>query len=415
MDITLTTVDGGLSFGGTTSVTVRSTVFGGFAIALTVGALAFLAIWWANHFRRTRRGEAPDQPHADVTEPGAPGAAARRRTRQQIERAGLARSSIAVATGTLLSRVTGLVRIAALAYAVGGASLADAYNLANTTPNIVYELLLGGIISATIVPIFVQPRRGRRAPIDIGHLHRDVDGAHGLHDGRDGLHAVDRPPVLDRRRRRRTRRAAIRRHRADVVLPASDDVLRTHRPRDGAAERAPPVRRRGVRAGAEQCRRHRCDARVRGTDIAQPPVVDRRRTVARRAGPRAAARTRHDRRHRGDGDCAHSGDAARRRPHTAGVRVARRRCPHDGSALRLDARLRRDESDRAALRARPREDRLGRQRDRVRLRIHLLCASAQSARRLVDDDDDARAGAARGLRRRARVCGATSSSDCASS
>jgi hypothetical protein len=55
LEIRLTTADGGLSFGETTQVTVRSTVFGGFAIALTIGALVFLAIWWANHFRRTRR------------------------------------------------------------------------------------------------------------------------------------------------------------------------------------------------------------------------------------------------------------------------------------------------------------------------------------------------------------------------
>ncbi len=76
-------------------------------------------------------------------------------------RAGLARSSAAVATGTLLSRLTGLVRVGALAWAVGGGSLADAYNLANTTPNIVYELLLGGILSATIVPIFVRQAETR--------------------------------------------------------------------------------------------------------------------------------------------------------------------------------------------------------------------------------------------------------------
>ena len=67
-----------------------------------------------------------------------------------------ARSSAAVAAGTLLSRVTGLVRVVALAWALGGGSLADAYNLANTTPNIVYELILGGILAATIVPIFVR-------------------------------------------------------------------------------------------------------------------------------------------------------------------------------------------------------------------------------------------------------------------
>jgi len=68
----------------------------------------------------------------------------------------LVRSSAAVATGTLLSRVTGLLRVAVLAYAVGRASLADTYNLANSTPNIVYELLLGGVLSATLVPLFVD-------------------------------------------------------------------------------------------------------------------------------------------------------------------------------------------------------------------------------------------------------------------
>jgi putative peptidoglycan lipid II flippase len=72
------------------------------------------------------------------------------------DRDALARSSAAVAAGTLLSRVTGLVRVVALAWALGGGSLADAYNLANTTPNIVYELILGGILAATIVPIFVR-------------------------------------------------------------------------------------------------------------------------------------------------------------------------------------------------------------------------------------------------------------------
>src|SRR5256886_6488026 len=51
-----------------------------------------------------------------------------------------------------------MVRLAALAYALGFDRLADSYNLANTTPNIVYELLLGGVLSATLVPIFVDHR-----------------------------------------------------------------------------------------------------------------------------------------------------------------------------------------------------------------------------------------------------------------
>ena len=77
----------------------------------------------------------------------------------------LVRSSSVVALGTLLSRVTGLVRVAVLAYALGQATLADTYNLANTTPNIVYELLIGGVLSATLVPVFVDHlhRRDERA------------------------------------------------------------------------------------------------------------------------------------------------------------------------------------------------------------------------------------------------------------
>jgi putative peptidoglycan lipid II flippase len=68
----------------------------------------------------------------------------------------LVRSSGIVALGTLLSRLTGLVRVGALTYAIGAVALADTYNLANTTPNIVYELLLGGVLSATLVPVFVD-------------------------------------------------------------------------------------------------------------------------------------------------------------------------------------------------------------------------------------------------------------------
>jgi putative peptidoglycan lipid II flippase len=68
------------------------------------------------------------------------------------------RSSAPVAIGTALSRITGLARLAAMAYALGFTRLTDTYNLANTTPNIVYELLLGGVLSATLVPVFVEHR-----------------------------------------------------------------------------------------------------------------------------------------------------------------------------------------------------------------------------------------------------------------
>ena len=73
----------------------------------------------------------------------------------------LVRSSGVVAIGTGLSRLTGLLRTVALAYAVGTTFLAEGYNLANTTPNMVYDLLLGGILSATLIPVFVDNVRRR--------------------------------------------------------------------------------------------------------------------------------------------------------------------------------------------------------------------------------------------------------------
>lgn len=65
-------------------------------------------------------------------------------------------SSAVVASGTALSRITGLGRVVALAYALGTTVLADSYNLANTTPNIIYDLVLGGILAATLVPVVVE-------------------------------------------------------------------------------------------------------------------------------------------------------------------------------------------------------------------------------------------------------------------
>ncbi|BAN02660.1 murein biosynthesis integral membrane protein MurJ [Ilumatobacter coccineus] len=69
---------------------------------------------------------------------------------------GLLKSNLVVAAGTALSRITGLLRVTALAAVLGDGALADAYILANESPNIVYELLVGGVLSATLVPLFTS-------------------------------------------------------------------------------------------------------------------------------------------------------------------------------------------------------------------------------------------------------------------
>jgi putative peptidoglycan lipid II flippase len=65
-------------------------------------------------------------------------------------------SAAYVAAGTGVSRVTGLLRFVALAWALGQTTLADSYNLANTTPNMLYDVVLGGVLSATFIPVFVD-------------------------------------------------------------------------------------------------------------------------------------------------------------------------------------------------------------------------------------------------------------------
>jgi putative peptidoglycan lipid II flippase len=66
------------------------------------------------------------------------------------------RNAAVMSVGTLLSRVTGLLRLSVTAAALGATTLSDAYNTANTTPNIVYELVLGGILTSVFVPVLVS-------------------------------------------------------------------------------------------------------------------------------------------------------------------------------------------------------------------------------------------------------------------
>ncbi len=75
------------------------------------------------------------------------------------------RNTVVMTVGTTLSRTTGFLRLAAMAYAIGvtESRLPDAYNIANITPNILYELALGGILTSVVVPVVVEwlQERGR--------------------------------------------------------------------------------------------------------------------------------------------------------------------------------------------------------------------------------------------------------------
>ena len=72
---------------------------------------------------------------------------------------GLLGSARAMAVGTVASRTTGFLRTVTLAWVLGVASVANSYNVANTTPNIIYELLLGGVLTSVVVPLLVRAAR----------------------------------------------------------------------------------------------------------------------------------------------------------------------------------------------------------------------------------------------------------------
>ncbi len=71
-------------------------------------------------------------------------------------RSGLMAAVGSMAAGTAISRATGVLRVLALVYVLGISPLADAYNLANTIPNMVYDVVLGGVLGATFIPVFIQ-------------------------------------------------------------------------------------------------------------------------------------------------------------------------------------------------------------------------------------------------------------------
>ncbi len=86
------------------------------------------------------------------------GAEARKGAARPGKGGGLARSSLLMALGTVVSRATGLIRQVLQAAALGTGLLASTYNTANTVPTGLYTLLIGGALNAVLVPQLVRAR-----------------------------------------------------------------------------------------------------------------------------------------------------------------------------------------------------------------------------------------------------------------
>ena len=87
----------------------------------------------------------------------------RAKTREQV-----AKSTAVMSLCTLVSRATGFVRTWAMAFALGNTVMAAGFSLANNLPNMIYELVAGGVLSTAFLPIYLQQRNqhGTKASSD---------------------------------------------------------------------------------------------------------------------------------------------------------------------------------------------------------------------------------------------------------
>ena len=68
------------------------------------------------------------------------------------------KSTAFMTIATLASRFTGLVRTWAMAFALGNTIITSAYQVANNLPNVIYELVAGGLLSAAFLPVLMLER-----------------------------------------------------------------------------------------------------------------------------------------------------------------------------------------------------------------------------------------------------------------
>jgi putative peptidoglycan lipid II flippase len=76
--------------------------------------------------------------------------------RESKKKPSIAKSTVSMSLATILSRGSGFARSIALAYVLGDTVLNDLYNTANYMPNIIFEMVMGGVLASVVVPVYVQ-------------------------------------------------------------------------------------------------------------------------------------------------------------------------------------------------------------------------------------------------------------------
>ena len=130
----------------------------------------------------------------------------------------LRRDTAVVTACTLVSRISGFGRVLATAAVLGSGLLGDVYQTANLIPNLLFELVAGGVLQAALVPAFVAARR-ERGVAGLTDAVRSVAGAVGLVLAGVAAIGMLLSPVLARLMVASDPDGLIRAEKLDVMVP----------------------------------------------------------------------------------------------------------------------------------------------------------------------------------------------------
>lgn len=68
-------------------------------------------------------------------------------------------SAALISICTIISRITGFARTWAMAYALGATFLSSSYQIANNLPNMLYELVMGGMLTTAFLPVYMSLKK----------------------------------------------------------------------------------------------------------------------------------------------------------------------------------------------------------------------------------------------------------------
>ncbi|HJO08153.1 MAG TPA: lipid II flippase MurJ, partial [Chloroflexota bacterium] len=81
----------------------------------------------------------------------------------------MATAAALVAAGNILSRLLGFVREPVIAALFGATGTADAFEVATRLPTMIFDVAIGGAVSAVLVPVFTTVNDDDRSASDLFH------------------------------------------------------------------------------------------------------------------------------------------------------------------------------------------------------------------------------------------------------